>query len=122
MALTDELIDDLLSEWLYIAAGRTYEEHRPFARAIESAATAPLLEQIKLLESNLFQMQEAAKDLARQVAALEQQRLDEVGALYQELQNERRLSFRLRVEELQKEVLAAYDRGWNACQATHDGP
>lgn len=45
--LTDQEIDNLCSEWLYVAPGRTYEEHRPFARAIESATTAPLLARIE---------------------------------------------------------------------------
>lgn len=49
--LSDNQIDDLCCEWLYVAPGRTYEEHRPFARAIESAATAPLLARIAELEA-----------------------------------------------------------------------
>lgn len=60
--LTDERIDDLLSEWLYVAPGRTYEEHRPFARAIEAAATAPLLQRIAELKC---QLEEARKDAER---------------------------------------------------------
>lgn len=60
--LTDQEIDNLCSEWLYVAPGRTYEEHRPFARAIESAATAPLLARIAELEREL---EEASKDAER---------------------------------------------------------
>lgn len=51
--LTDQEIDNFCSEWLYVAPGRTYEEHRPFARAIESAATAPLLARIAALDETL---------------------------------------------------------------------
>lgn len=60
--LTDQEIDNLCSEWLYVAPGRTYEEHRPFARAIESAATAPLLDEIARLTRELEEARRKAQE------------------------------------------------------------
>lgn len=65
--LSDQEIDNLCSEWLYVAPNRTYEEHRPFARAIESAATAPLLARIAELEREL---EEARKDAMHEAALI----------------------------------------------------
>lgn len=52
--MSDEQIDAASSEWVYIRPGREseqYAELRDLARAIESAARAPLLERIQALEA-----------------------------------------------------------------------
>lgn len=69
--LSDNQIDDLCCEWLYVAPGRTYEEHRPFARAIESAACAERDARITELEQ---QLAEARKDAERRLDLVERVR------------------------------------------------
>jgi hypothetical protein len=67
MSLTDEQIDTL-----WKAPMSADWEHREFARAIESAATAPLLEQIKELEAEVMLFREHA--LNEKAARLELER------------------------------------------------
>lgn len=65
--LSDNQIDDLCCEWLYVAPGRTYEEHRPFARAIESAACAERDARIAELERLMSEDHSHALDLAAEI-------------------------------------------------------
>lgn len=71
--LSDNQIDDLCCEWLYVAPGRTYEEHRPFARAIESAACAERDARIAELERLRSEDHSHALDLAAEIERLTQQ-------------------------------------------------
>ena len=98
--LTDEQIDSLFSEWLYIAPGRTYEEHRPVARAIESAATEPLLQRIAELEQR-------NRDLYEDVQRFKKHALNEKAA---------RLELERQLEEARKDA-ERYQSIVSACES-----
>lgn len=108
--LTDERIDDLLSEWLYVAPGRTYEEHRPFARAIEAVVTEPLLQRIAELEQR-------NSDLHEDVQRFKEHALNEKSA---RLELERQLEGARRDAELYRQLRNGSN--WPAVFASHDAP
>jgi hypothetical protein len=71
--LTDEQIKELCCEWVYVAPGREFQEYVPFGRAIEAAATAPLLERINYLLSDRNLEKKMRKDADERIAELERQ-------------------------------------------------